>query len=51
MRTSATTARHVLDDLDGRIDMVLDGGPSNAGIESTVVAVDGRVVRSSGRVQ
>lgn len=44
MRTSATTARHVLDDLDGRIAMVLDAGPATAGIESTVVAVDGDVV-------
>lgn len=44
MRTSATTAAHVLDDLDGRIDLVLDGGPADAGIESTVVSVDGGVV-------
>lgn len=41
MRTSATTAEHVLDDLHGRIDMVLDGGPATAGIESTVLAIDG----------
>lgn len=34
---SATTAAHVLDDLDGRIDAVLDGGPAGGGIESTVV--------------
>jgi L-threonylcarbamoyladenylate synthase len=40
-RTSATTAAHVLDDLGGRIDLVLDGGPATAGIESTVVAVEG----------
>jgi L-threonylcarbamoyladenylate synthase len=45
MRTSATTAAHVLEDLDGRIDIVLDGGPAAAGIESTVVAVDGATVR------
>jgi len=43
-RTSATTAAHVLADLDGRIDLVLDGGPTFHGLESTVVAVeDGRV--------
>ncbi len=36
-RPSATTAAHVLQDLDGRIDMVLDGGPSTIGLESTVV--------------
>ena len=40
MRTSATTAAHVLEDLDGRIDLVLDGGPATAGIESTVVSFD-----------
>lgn len=44
-RTSATTAAHVLADLDGRIDLVLDGGPADAGIESTVVAIeDGAIV-------
>lgn len=37
--TSPTTAQHVLDDLDGRIDMVLDGGPTECGVESTVVEV------------
>lgn len=41
-RTSATTAEHVLEDLDGRIELVLDGGPANVGVESTVVAVEGR---------
>jgi len=39
MRTSATTARHVLDDLGGRVDLILDGGAAPHGIESTVVAV------------
>lgn len=43
-RTSATTAEHVLEDLDGRIDLVLDGGPANAGIESTVVSIEHNVV-------
>lgn len=37
--TSPTTAQHVLDDLDGRIDAVLDAGPSQCGVESTVVQV------------
>ncbi|MFN0146260.1 MAG: L-threonylcarbamoyladenylate synthase [Dehalococcoidia bacterium] len=45
MRTSATTAGHVIEDLGGRIDLVLDGGPATAGIESTVVAVEGSEVR------
>lgn len=35
--TSPTTAVHVLADLDGRIDLVLDGGPTAVGIESTVL--------------
>ena len=36
-RTSPTTAEHVLLDLDGRIDAVLDAGPTNIGVESTVL--------------
>jgi L-threonylcarbamoyladenylate synthase len=36
-RTSPTTAAHVLEDLDGRIDAVLDGGPTAVGVESTVI--------------
>lgn len=36
-RPSPTTAQHVLDDLSGRIDIVLDGGPTAIGLESTVV--------------
>ncbi len=34
--TSPTTAGHVLDDLEGRIDAVLDAGPASVGVESTV---------------
>ena len=37
--TSPTTARHVLDDLDGRIDAILDGGPTQVGLESTVAEI------------
>jgi L-threonylcarbamoyladenylate synthase len=36
-RTSPTTAAHVLADLDGRIDAVLDAGPTEHGVESTVL--------------
>ena len=36
-RPSPTLAAHVLDDLDGRIDMILDGGPTSVGVESTVL--------------
>jgi len=35
--TSPTTAAHVLEDLDGRIDAVLDAGPTTVGLESTVL--------------
>jgi L-threonylcarbamoyladenylate synthase len=38
---SPTTARHVLDDLDGRIDLVIDGGPTPLGVESTVLSLMG----------
>ena len=36
-RPSPTRAAHVLEDLEGRIDMVLDGGDTNVGLESTVL--------------
>lgn len=45
-RPSPTTARHVFDDLGGRIPLILDMGPCAVGVESTVVRVtpDGAVV-------
>ena len=36
---SPTSAAHVLASLDGRIDLVLDGGVTSAGVESTIIAV------------
>ncbi len=36
-RTSPTTAAHVLADLEGRIEAVVDAGPCPVGVESTVV--------------
>ena len=36
-RPSPTEASHVMEDLDGRIAMVLDGGPVGIGIESTII--------------
>ncbi len=36
-RTSPTTAEHVLEDLDGRIDAIVDAGATGIGVESTVV--------------
>ncbi len=38
-RTSPTTADHVLEDLDGRIAAVIDGGSSDVGVESTVIDI------------
>ncbi|RKP47390.1 threonylcarbamoyl-AMP synthase [Cohnella endophytica] len=38
-RPSPTRASHVLEDLDGRIDGILDGGETGVGLESTVVRV------------
>jgi L-threonylcarbamoyladenylate synthase len=35
---SPTTAAHVLKDLGGRIDLIVDGGPAAVGVESTIVA-------------
>lgn len=49
--TSPTTAQHVLDDLDGRIDAVIDGGPATVGVESTIVDVrsnQARLLRPGG---
>jgi L-threonylcarbamoyladenylate synthase len=44
-RVSPTTADHVLADLDGRMDAVLDGGGAPVGVESTVVACLGGLPR------
>ncbi len=41
-KISPTTARHVLDGLDGRIAAVLDSGPCPVGVESTVLDLTGR---------
>jgi L-threonylcarbamoyladenylate synthase len=38
-RVSPTTAQHVCDELDGRIPLIVDAGPTAQGIESTIVAV------------
>jgi L-threonylcarbamoyladenylate synthase len=38
-RVSPTTAAHVVADLDGRVDWILDGGPCRYGLESTIVEV------------
>jgi L-threonylcarbamoyladenylate synthase len=40
-RPSTTTAEHVVEDLSGRIEMILDGGQAVIGLESTIVDVSG----------
>jgi len=42
-RPSPTRAEHVLQDLDGRIDLVIDGGPTPVGVESTVIDLTGSI--------
>ncbi len=51
-RPSPTTAAHVKDDLDGRVDLIVDGGPTDIGLESTIVdfSVDPPVVRRPGGI-
>lgn len=49
-RTSPTTAAHVLVDLDGRIDAILDGGPTSVGVESTVLDVEAHIIYRPGAV-
>ena len=36
-RPSPTVAKYVIEDMDGRIDMIIDGGDSEVGLESTIV--------------
>lgn len=36
-KISPTTAQHVADDLDGAVDLIVDGGPCPVGVESTIL--------------
>jgi len=50
-RVSPTMAEHALADLDGKIDAILDGGPCQIGVESTVLdltAPGPRILRQGG---
>lgn len=42
-RPSPTKASHVYDDMNGRIDMIIDGGPVGIGVESTIVDLTGDI--------
>ena len=44
-KPSPTTAKRVMEDMDGRIPMILDGGECNVGLESTVLDMTGDVPR------
>ena len=44
-RISPTRAEHVLASLEGRIALVIDGGPTERGLESTIVAATGGPLR------
>jgi len=40
-KPSPTAAQHVFDDMDGRIRLIIDGGESDVGLESTVISLAG----------
>ena len=40
-KPSPTRIEHVLEDMDGRVDVMLDGGPCSVGVESTVLSLVG----------
>ena len=42
-RPSTTTADHCREDLDGRVDMIIDGGPVQIGLESTIIDMTEKV--------
>lgn len=44
-RPSPTTAAHMLEDMDGRIDAIVDGGACDVGVESTIIDLTGDVPR------
>lgn len=51
-RPSPTTAAHVIEDLDGCVDLILDGGPTDIGLESTIIdfSIDPPVLRRPGGI-
>ncbi|MBR4872717.1 MAG: threonylcarbamoyl-AMP synthase [Clostridia bacterium] len=40
-KPSPTCARHVIEDLEGRVDVIIDGGDCEIGLESTIIRLDG----------
>ena len=43
-KPSPTCAAHVAQDMDGRVDIILDGGECEIGLESTIVKIDGETL-------
>ncbi len=45
-KPSPTSAHHVIEDMNGRVDMIIDGGECNIGLESTIIKLtgDGRAI-------
>ena len=41
-RPSTTNAKHVIEDLDGRVDLIIDDGNSAIGVESTIIDLSGK---------
>ena len=53
-KPSPTSAKHVFDDMDGRIPLIIDGGESDVGLESTVISLVGEkpcILRPGGITQ
>ena len=44
-RPSPTCARHMLEDMDGRVEAIVDGGPCGVGVESTIIDLTAPVPR------
>ena len=44
-RTSPTNAQHVEDDLSGKIEMIIDGGKTKVGVESTVLEITAKPIQ------
>ena len=42
-KPSPTCAKYVIQDMDGRIDMIIDGGDAGIGLESTIVDLSGEI--------
>jgi L-threonylcarbamoyladenylate synthase len=42
-KPSPTTSQHVIDDLTGRVECIIDGGDAKYGLESTVIDITGKI--------